>query len=540
MCACPDISRFELEKTNTTLFGALLAAHKTHPEKRPILEDADGQSLTYDRLILASLILGAKLDASTGAAKHPDSEQTKTTALFLPNVVGLPVTIFGLNAFAHTVVILNFTAGARNIKSAIKTSTADAVVTSRRFIDKAKLEDIIDVLEHTKTQTGDPLKIIYLEDVRSTIGLSDKLMGYMRHLNPLSHQNHAGITTDSPAIILFTSGTEGEPKGVVLSNRNLIANAHQIYAHAEGHITPKDKVFNPLPMFHSFGLTAATFMPLLNGLQVSLYPSPLQYRQIAKQIRATKPSVIMATDTFLQGYARAADEGDLNSVRLVVAGAESVKDKTRKMWAKTKTILLEGYGATECAPVIAFNVPPTNTPGSVGRVLPAIKTRLEPVAGITEGGRLHIKGPNVMMGYMQSENPGRINPLHDGWHDTGDIVTMTDGFVRITGRAKRFAKIGGEMVSLAAVETTAAQLWPDAQHVVVALPDPRKGEQLVLVTSQSDADRENLLEHARSTGFPELWVPKAILVVETIPILGSGKVDLAATRELAQKSRPLL
>ena len=540
MSAKPNVVPFDIDTTNTTLFGALLAARKIHGSKRNILEDADDQSLTYDRLILASLILGAKLEKVTSELSSPGKSQFRTSALLLPNVTGLPVCIFALNAVGHTAVILNFTAGPRNVTSAVQTALAQTVITSRRFIAKAKLYDVIAALEETEVASNHPAKIIYLEDVRQSIGILDKAHGFLNRLNPLAHQKAMGITPNSPAVILFTSGTEGDPKGVVLSNRNLIANAHQIFAHADGHISSADKVFNPLPMFHSFGLTAATLMPLLNGLQVSLYPSPLQYRQIAKQIRKTKPSVLMATDTFLQGYARAAESGDLDSVRLVVAGAESVKEKTRSMWAKTNTILLEGYGATECAPVIAFNIPPTNTPGSVGRPLPGIKTRLESVAGISEGGRLHIRGPNVMMGYMHRKDPGKIVPLHDGWHDTGDVVTIDDGFIRITGRAKRFAKIGGEMVSLAAVETLVSQLWPEAQHVVVGRPDPRKGEQLVLVTSQSNAEKTELLSHARHTGFPELWVPRAILVVEAIPILASGKVDLAATRELASKSRPLL
>ena len=532
--------KFEMSDTDHTLFGALLNANKKFNNKRTILQDADDQELTYDRMILACLILGAKLESLLSHQSQDKPSTIATTAVLLPNVVGLPVTLFALNAFARTVVILNFTAGPKNIASAVQTSTAQTVITSRRFIAKAKLQDIIEKLEKTNSASGKPVQILYLEDVRSKISLTDKLLGFARTLNPLARQNNAAITPDSPAIILFTSGTEGDPKGVVLSNRNLLSNAFQIFAHAEGHLSPSDKVFNPLPMFHSFGLTAATLMPLFNGLQISLYPSPLQYRQIAKRIRETEATVVMATDTFLQGFARAADEGDLASVRLVVAGAESVKEKTRNMWAKTDTILLEGYGATECAPVIAFNIPSTNTPGSVGRSLPAIRTRLEPVPGINKGGRLHIKGPNVMMGYMLHNDPGKVVPLAGGWHDTGDIVTIDDGFVRITGRAKRFAKIGGEMVSLAAVETVAAHIWPEAQHVVVALPDQRKGEQLVLLTTQPDADKENLQKGAREAGFPELWVPKALLVVDSIPILGSGKVDLAGARDLAIKSLPLL
>jgi acyl-[acyl-carrier-protein]-phospholipid O-acyltransferase / long-chain-fatty-acid--[acyl-carrier-protein] ligase len=175
--------------------------------------------------------------------------------------------------------------------------------------------------------------------------------------------------------------------------------------------------------------------------------------------------------------------------------------------------------------------------GTVGRLLPGIEHRLDPVEGILEGGKLMIRGPNVMLGYLAG---GNVQPVEGGWHDTGDIVVMDDGFVAIRGRAKRFAKLGGEMVSLAAVETMVAGLWPGFNHVVVALPDPRKGEQLVLVTEKPDGDRKALLKEAQAQGFPELWIPKAILVTATIPVLGSGKIDYAATRELAQTMRTLL
>jgi acyl-[acyl-carrier-protein]-phospholipid O-acyltransferase/long-chain-fatty-acid--[acyl-carrier-protein] ligase len=210
------------------------------------------------------------------------------------------------------------------------------------------------------------------------------------------------------------------------------------------------------------------------------------------------------------------------------------------MWSRSGTEILEGYGATECSPVIACNLPHQKQHGSVGRALPGIETRLVPVEGIAEGGRLHVRGPNVMAGYILSSAPGAIIPPPDGWHDTGDIVTIEDGYIHIRGRAKRFAKIGGEMVSLAAIEALASGLWPDNTHVCVSLPDPRRGESLVLVTDKPDADKGSLADYARRQGFAELWVPKALLVTQQIPILGSGKVDYAATLEMAREARPLL
>jgi acyl-[acyl-carrier-protein]-phospholipid O-acyltransferase / long-chain-fatty-acid--[acyl-carrier-protein] ligase len=516
----------------TTIFEAVLAARKTHGGAKVILQDADGTALTYDRLVLGSLVLGRKLDGLLPGGNP--------VGLMLPNVAGLVVTVLGLNAFGRTVSMLNYTAGFRNLASALKTGQIRQIVTSRRFIDKANLTDLVDQLRAVEVEPGRKVDLIYLEDVRAAINWRDKLVGaatapfaariHARHKPPLSRTG----------ILLFTSGTEGAPKGVALTNPNIVANARQIFAHAQGHFTPADRVLNPLPMFHSFGLTAGTIMPIVSGLAVTLYPSPLHYREVAKLCGEAGTTVLFATDTFMAGYAKAAKPGDLDTIRFVVAGAERVKEATRALWSSTKAEVLEGYGATECAPVIAVNRPGAMQPGSVGRPLPSIETRLEPVEGIESGGRLLVRGPNVMAGYMTADAPGVVVPLAQGWHDTGDIVTIDDGFITIRGRAKRFAKLGGEMVSLAAVESLAASLWPDANHVVVSLPDPKKGEQLVLVTDKPDAEKMPLLGYAKTHGFPELWVPRVVLVVASIPVLGSGKTDLPATLEMVRQTRSLL
>ncbi len=516
-----------------TLFEALLDARRRFGGKRIAIEDAERTKLSYDRLVIGSLVLGSRLTAGT--------RPMETVGVLLPNVAGLAVTLFALNAFGRVAALLNFTAGARNITSAVKTGIIETVVTSRRFVDAAKLEPILHAIERTEIAPGRTPRIVYLEDVRGQIGLLDKALGAARLIYARSFHRGCGMTANKPATVLFTSGTEGTPKGVVLTNANLLANCRQIFTHATGELSEADIVLNPLPMFHSFGLTAGTLMPLFNGLKVVLYPSPLQYRQVTKLVHDTGASVLFATDTFLTGYARAAEPGHLKTLRFVVAGAERVKDSTRKLWTKIGTDILEGYGATECAPVIACNLPKHNRHGTVGRLLPDMEVCLEPVEGITEGGRLTIRGPNVMAGYINADLPGIVVPPAGGFHDTGDIVSIdADGYVTIKGRAKRFAKIGGEMVSLAAVETLVANLWPEGQHVVVSLPDPRKGEQLVLVTDTFDADKDDLLIHARAQGFPELWVPRTIMAVPSIPVLGSGKVDLAATIAMVRQSRPLL
>ena len=352
----------------STLFQALRAAARLHGSGKVILEDAERQTLTYGRLILASLVLGRRLKRETAPGE--------ATGLLLPNVNALVIALFGLNAFGRTASLLNFTAGARNIQSAVKIGPLPVVVTSRRFIETAKLDDLVDAIKETELSPGRRVRVLYLEDVRKEIGFLEKAIGFASSLAPSLATAGTRSAPDDTAVILFTSGTEGLPKGVALTNANLVANARQIFTHAAGFLSAHDTAMNPLPMFHSFGLTAGTLMPLLSGMKSVLYPSPLHYKQIPKLIKETKATLLFSTDTFLQGYARAADEGDTDSLRYVVAGAERVKEATREMWSRGGTEILEGYGATECSPVISCNLPDQKQHGSVGRLLPGIETRL--------------------------------------------------------------------------------------------------------------------------------------------------------------------
>ena len=336
-------------------------------------------------------------------------------------------------------------------------------------------------------------------------------------------------------MILFTSGSEGTPKGVVLSHRNILANAAQALARVDAN--SDDKVFNALPVFHSFGLTGGLMMPLLAGIPVYLYPSPLHYRLIPELIYQTNATILFGTDTFLAGYARSAHPYDFRSLRLVLAGAEAVKERTRNTYLSRFGLrILEGYGVTETAPVLAMNTPMANKPGTVGRLSPLMEARLDPVPGIEKGGRLFVRGPNVMLGYLRAENPGAIEPPPGGWHDTGDIVSIdSEGFITIGGRAKRFAKIAGEMISLSAIEAMAASLWPQAQSIVVTVPDDRKGERLVLITSEGDATRDAMVKQAKAVGASELSAPSYVMVVDKLPLLGTGKVDYVAASAMAKE-----
>jgi acyl-[acyl-carrier-protein]-phospholipid O-acyltransferase/long-chain-fatty-acid--[acyl-carrier-protein] ligase len=319
----------------------------------------------------------------------------------------------------------------------------------------------------------------------------------------------------------------------VLTHANLLANAAQVAAHID--LDPAWVMFNPLPIFHCFGLTAGVVLPLLSGLRAFEYPSPLHVKIIPGLIKDTKASLLLATDTFVNQYARAAESDELSGLKFVVCGAERVREESHALVAQRfgPVPLLEGYGATEASPVIAVNKPEDNRRGTVGGLLPGIETRIEAVPGIARGGRLFVRGPNIMAGYLDAA--GALEPPEGGWHDTGDVVEMTaDGWITILGRVKRFAKIGGEMVSLTAAEGLASGLWPDSRHAVIAVPDGKKGERVILVTDRRDAEVGKLVAYAQAVGAPELTVPRRIVKATEIPLLGSGKTDYVAIQRMAE------
>jgi acyl-[acyl-carrier-protein]-phospholipid O-acyltransferase/long-chain-fatty-acid--[acyl-carrier-protein] ligase len=338
---------------------------------------------------------------------------------------------------------------------------------------------------------------------------------------------------DSPGVILFTSGSEGEPKGVALSHVNLLANVAQVRAHID--LYDEDVLFNPLPIFHCFGLTVGTLVPLIAGIKVVCHPSPRQPKEIVRRIQKYGATILLSTDTFINQYARTSDGDELHSLRMAVCGAERLRDETRAFIRRKSGItLLEGYGVTEAAPVVAANQIEANHPGTVGKLMPGLEARVEPVEGIAGAGELYLRGPNIMLGYIKPDAPGKIVPPEKGWYNTGDVVSIDeDGFIAIRGRLKRFAKIGGEAVSLAVVENVAAALWPDNAHAAVAVPDGRKGEQIVLLTDAKEARREELIVWARNHGVSELSVPRRIVQVDSIPLLATGKTDYVTVQKMA-------
>jgi acyl-[acyl-carrier-protein]-phospholipid O-acyltransferase/long-chain-fatty-acid--[acyl-carrier-protein] ligase len=498
-----------------TLFQGLAHAYRDRDTGKPAIEDALGTKLTYRKLILGAQVLGRKLETGTAVGEN--------IGVLLPNSAGVAVVFMALQTIGRVPAMLNFSAGPVNVLSAMQAATVKTVLTSKAFIEKGKLDKLVAAI-------AAEANIVYLEDVRAGIGLADKIRGLAAGVAPRVVRE-----ANDPAVILFTSGSEGTPKGVVLSHRNILANAAQALARVDANAN--DKVFNVLPVFHSFGLTGGMMMPMLAGIPIFMYPSPLHYRIVPELIYQTGATILFGTDTFLAGYARSAHAYDFRTLRLVLAGAEAVKERTRQVYMERYGVrILEGYGVTETAPVLAMNTLMANRAGTVGRLSPLMEYSLTPVPGIDEGGRLSVRGPNVMLGYLRAENPGVLEPLVDGWHDTGDIVTIdAQGFIAIKGRAKRFAKIAGEMVSLAAVEAMAATLWPQAISVAVSIPDQRKGERVILLTTQKDADRAAMQRQAKAVGASELAVPAAIQVVDQVPLLGSGKTDYVAATALARE-----
>ncbi len=490
--------RYQSLDHDLNCWDALADAARRCGLRRPILEDPKFKPLSYGALLRQAKVLGRRL------AKY--SAPGENVGLLLPGSNLSVCALFGLWAAGRTAVMLNFSQGPPLLASALATAEVKTIFSSRAFLESLGLWE---------SAQSWPQRLICAEDLK--LGWREKFASLFWRPRPADSR--------SPALILFTSGSEGQPKGVALSHRNLMSNNQQVICRLD--FTEDDVMFNALPIFHSFGLNVGVVLPLTMGLRTFLYPTPLHAHAIPEMIYHCRATIAIASDTFASAWGRSAHSFDFSSLRMMIVGAEKLKEKTKILYAdKLGVRIFEGYGVTETSPVLTLNSHLEFRQGSVGKLLPGVEGRLEPVEGVAVGGRLMVRGDNVMLGYIRPQEPGQIEALADGWHDTGDIVEIDErGFVWIRGRAKRFAKIGGEMVSLAAIEEVAAALWPGRPQAVVALEDEHKGEKLLYVSQEAQPDLAALAEALKAAGLKELSWPRQALRLQTVPMTPLGKIN---------------
>jgi len=506
---------FQAQKSRT-FFEAFLDTVDKFGRSTKIVEDMNEVEETYQELLKKSLALG-RIACKVSTPKE-------VVGVLMPNVTNTLALILGMSAFNRIPAMLNYTSGTAGMQNACTAANIKTIITSRKFIEAAALEQVVAQFQG--------LNIVYLEDLRSQFGVRDRawLMGYALHY-PRAAMDET--RPEDIAVILFTSGSEGKPKGVVHSHKSILANIAQIMAVLD--FNPTDKFMMVLPMFHAFGFTGS-LLPILGGIKIMIFPSPLQYKVIPEVIYDKGCTVLFATSTFLGNYAKFAHPYDFYKLRFVVAGAEKLNEEVRKTYHEKFGIrILEGYGTTECAPVLSANTPMANRHGSVGQLMPGIDYKLEPVPGIEQGGVFHVKGENVMLGYYKYDAPAQLVVPEQGWYNTGNVVTVdNEGFIFIKGRVKRFAKVAGEMVSLEVVEKIAHTAAPEHQHAATTQVDLQRGENIVLFTTDPALKREDLQIVAKNLGTPELAIARKIIRLDEIPLLGTGKTDYVMLKEKAE------
>ena len=495
----------QLNENNDNIFNQLYTSAKIFGTKKRIIIDINGD-VSYKKLLIGSLLFADKL--------KPLLKQEHNVGILLPNSIANVLTLLALSFLGKVPAILNFSTGIDTVLNSCKVTEIQTILTSKAFIEKGNFQKLENLLQEN-------FKIIYLEDIKENISLTNKLIAVFKYLIKLKSK-FAG------KVILFTSGSENLPKGVVLSHKNILSNINQISTIID--YNNNDRFFNALPMFHSLGLTAGTLLPILEGMEVFLYPSPLHYKLIPEIVYRHNSTIMITTPTFAMGYGKNAHPYDFYSVRFLVTGGEKLKDEIRLFWLEKFGVrIFEGYGTTETAPVLAVNTPLFNKIGTVGRILPGIDIKIEYIEGIETGGSLKVKGPNIMDGYLL-HNKGFVPQAE--WYDTGDIVDIDEeGFLAIKSRLKRFAKISGEMISLDTVEKLAEECFNNSNFAAINLPDKRKGEKIIIYTTFKGFDKQLFRSFILNKGYTLLFMPSEVILLEELPLLGNGKIDYVTLKE---------
>ena len=499
-----------------SLFEMLVQAKAAFGADFEIIEDRDYGVLSYAALIRAALAFAHHLSGQT--------DRGERVGVFLPTSVPPVIVFFALHAIGRVPVMFNYAHGRYTLSHSAKLAGVNRILSSKTFIKKGGFEDVEDSLSEIA-------KIDHLEDMKRELSVFDKIKGAAGEKLPI-------LTPEPPkphdeAVIVFTSGTTGEPKGIALSHGNLISNIEQIRQHVD--MDRHWVFFNPLPIFHCFGLTGGTLLPILSGLRTVFHPTPLEKGDIVSRIQSSAANTLIATDSFARLYARSEQNGELEHLKYIVLGGEKVEAPTRKLMAKKSSAeIVEGYGLSETSPVAALNKLDDNREESVGLLLPGMEATLENVEGIEAGKQLLLRGPNVMLGYINPDS-GEIERRDENeWFETGDLAELDDdGYLKITGRIKRFAKIGGEMISLDIIEQSAHSLWEDASHAAMSVSNG-EGESIALITDQQDAGQDQFSKYVKDNDLDRKTIPKHFVIVDDLPLLPMGTPDYQKIRDIVR------
>lgn len=518
---------FQSSDYKSTLFQSIIDVSKICNKNTTIIQDINNNSMNYQHILFKTFLMSDQI-------KHNTTPGEKI-GLMVPCMADSIITFFAMQAIGRIPVMINYTTDSNNVISACHTAQVKIIYSFRKFIKTSALELLVNALK------VEGITVQYLEDIINNSSLWSRFKSWIASYYPQGYYENICIQRNDldTAVILFTSGTEGKQKAVALSHRNIQANRYQVLSRID--ISPNDIAFNSLPLFYSFGLIQTLIMSLM-GVKTFLYPSPLDYRKIPEIIYDIAPTIMFNTNSLLESYAVHAQPYDFYSLRYVISGGEILQEKTRKIWLDKFGIrIFASYGTTEASPSIAINTPMYNKSGTVGKLLPKIIYHLQPIQGIKDAGKLYIKGPNVMQGYMLPNNPGVIQKtivsnLGEGWYNTGDIVSMdNDGYVTIIGKETQCITIAGQTILLTYLEDMLTSANSAFHYAAVPLQKNKQTNQhIVLFTTHIKLKKDYIYQLCQKKQLSTLYIPTIIVPMTNIPLLMTGKFDYGLMLKIAQ------